>query len=65
MAKHTETVLLSLRETASLLNVSRTTLWRITRDGNLPTVGIGTRRLVREDDLTAYIERCRSEPKRH
>ena len=43
----TDRRLLSIRQAADALNVSRTTIWRLLRDGQLPTVELrrGSRRI--------------------
>lgn len=48
----------TLREVAWKLNISYTTVWRLTRDGEIRTVRIGTKVLVPESELQAYIERA-------
>lgn len=42
----TERDLLSLADVAYRLSVSRTTVWRLVREGRLPVVRIGSRTLV-------------------
>lgn len=49
--------LVSLDETrAALGDISRTTLWRLIRDGALSTVAIGSRRFVRATEISRFIE---------
>lgn len=48
--------LLDVKETAARLRVSRTTIYELFASGALRSVHIGTRRLVRPDDLDAFIE---------
>lgn len=48
--------LLTVKEAAALLRVSRTTVYELFLRGTLPSVHIGARRLVRTDDLAAFIE---------
>lgn len=47
---------LSRSEAANYLNVGVTTLWRLTKSGDLTSIQIGTRRLYREEDLTSFLE---------
>ena len=47
---------LSRYEAAQYLNVGLTTLWRLTKSGDLTSIQIGTRRLYREEDLTGFLE---------
>lgn len=53
--------LLSQAEAAFQLGISRTTLWRLIRAGELATVHIGSRSLVTRRSLVAFISR-RSSP---
>lgn len=48
--------LLSLQQTRERLKISRTQVFRLLRDGQLKGVRVGTRTLVREADLAAFIE---------
>jgi excisionase family DNA binding protein len=52
---HTSSRLLTLAEAMELLGISRTTLWRLTRCGDLPVVRIGTRRLIEPQALRDFI----------
>lgn len=47
---------LSRSEAATYLHVGVTTLWRLTKSGDLTSIQIGTRRLYREEDLTSFLE---------
>ena len=47
---------LSRSEAATYLNVGVTTLWRLTKSGDLTSIQIGTRRLYREEDLASFLE---------
>lgn len=47
---------LSRSEAATYLNVGVTTLWRLTKSGDLTSIQIGTRRLYREEDLSSFLE---------
>ncbi len=56
--------LLTIMETAKLLSVSRTTLWRMTLDGDIPAIRFrhtGTSR-YNLDDIEAFIRGERAEP---
>lgn len=49
---------LSLRDAgAALGGVSRSHIYTLTRSGQLPTVKVGGRRLVRVADLRSYLDR--------
>lgn len=48
--------LLTLEEVQQRLAVSRTTVYRLIRAGDLPTVKIRDSRRVREQDLDSFIE---------
>jgi excisionase family DNA binding protein len=48
--------LLTLKETTKILAISRATLWRILKRGELPFVKVGRRPVrIRRDDLNTYI----------
>jgi excisionase family DNA binding protein len=47
--------LLTVMEAAAACRVSRTTIYEQFAAGTLPSVHIGARRLVRADDLAAFI----------
>lgn len=53
--------LLSVPEARKRLNVGHTTIYRLLGSGQLGSVKIGTRRLVPEDAVDAYIARLQSE----
>lgn len=44
-------------EAAQLLGVSRSQLYELFNTGDVPSVKIGTRRLVRHEALVAYLDR--------
>lgn len=48
--------LLSVADVIAELGVCRTTVFRLFKDGSLKTLTIGRRRLVRPDDLRAFID---------
>ena len=48
--------LLSLEDAAAVLNVGRTTIYRLVREGSLATVTIGRTRRVRPADLDRFID---------
>lgn len=43
-------------EAAALLRINRTTLWRLRKSGDLSTVTIAGRSLIRRDELLSYID---------
>jgi excisionase family DNA binding protein len=51
-----ERMLYSLKELQQRLCVSRTTIYQLLSDGLLPSVKIGSRRLVTATALSAYVE---------
>lgn len=42
---------LTIKETCQLLGLSRTTVWRVIKNGRIKTAKIGTRVIIRKDDL--------------
>ena len=57
--------LLSQKAAADRLGVCRTTIWKMVKAGQIPTVLIGKRRLIDPRDLEALIQNSkvyRSEP---
>jgi excisionase family DNA binding protein len=48
--------LLTVAEVANLMRVSRMTVYRLIRRGQLKAVRVGRNYRVREDDLSAYLE---------
>jgi excisionase family DNA binding protein len=51
--------LYSIRDAAKLLgNVSERFVWQLMHDGVLKPVRIGSRTLLRDDHLAAYIDSC-------
>jgi excisionase family DNA binding protein len=50
-----ETILISQAEAARLLSVERTTIWRMTKRGDLTTVKIGSRRLIVLGSLREFV----------
>jgi len=51
-----EVAVLNIDEAANYLRVSRSTVWRLFRDRKLTRVRVGTRTLVRKDELDALIQ---------
>lgn len=49
-------LLLSIPSAADRLGIGRTTLYKLANDGVVPTVQVGSRRLIRDADLVAYAE---------
>lgn len=52
-----ERILCSIRDTASALGMGRTKTYQMIADGQLETVQIGTRRLVKVASIKAFVER--------
>jgi excisionase family DNA binding protein len=48
-------------DVARALNLGRATTWALVASGIIPSLKIGKRRLVRWDDLAAYVERLSAE----
>ena len=48
--------LLTVAEVATLMRVSRMTVYRLIRRGQLKAIRVGRNYRVREQDLTAYLE---------
>lgn len=48
---------MNVNETAEMLGVSRITIWRLTKDGLLSVVKIGSRTLVRQSECEAFMDR--------
>lgn len=46
---------LSIREAAEVTGLGYTTLRKVVREGQLPTVRVGRRRLVRFEDLESWL----------
>jgi excisionase family DNA binding protein len=51
-----ERILISVNEAAQMLNLSKSYLYRETRNRTIPHVRIGSRILFRVEDLDAWIE---------
>ncbi len=47
---------LSVEEAANYLSVSRAALYRLMSSGQVPSLHIGKRRVVRREDLDAFLE---------
>ncbi|MDQ7041120.1 MAG: helix-turn-helix domain-containing protein [Rhodothermus sp.] len=52
--------LLPLKEVQQRLNVCRTTLWKLRKSGQLPSVQIGRRVLIDERDLDRFIQQTKA-----
>jgi len=50
------TRLLTVAEVASVMRVSRMTVYRLIRRGQLKAIRVGRNYRVREDDLNSYLE---------
>jgi excisionase family DNA binding protein len=48
--------LMTVEEVASVMRVSRMTVYRLIRRGQLQAIRVGRNYRVREDDLTTYLE---------
>ncbi len=59
----TEKVLLSVRETLSILGISRQLFYNLANRGELPTLKIGNSRKVSRRSLEEYIERLERDAK--
>ncbi|HSL12456.1 MAG TPA: helix-turn-helix domain-containing protein [Actinomycetota bacterium] len=51
----TEARLLTVNEVADLLRVSRMTVYRMIKDGDMPAVRVGRGYRLREDDVDTYL----------
>ena len=51
-------VVLTVSETAVYFRISRATVWRLLRTGELKKVRIGGRTLVRRVDADAFLAKC-------
>lgn len=49
--------LLPTREAAAYLGIGRATLYKLIGSGDMPTVHIGSRTLIDQQDLDVYIDR--------
>lgn len=49
----------SLKEAAESMSVGPTTVAKLVREGELKTAKVGRRRLVFNDSIDAYLERCK------
>lgn len=52
----TESGLLVVREVAELMRVSRMTVYRLIRAGDLPAIRVGRNLRIRRGDIAAYLE---------
>ncbi|MGH9023861.1 MAG: helix-turn-helix domain-containing protein [Acidimicrobiia bacterium] len=51
-----ESALLVVREVAELMRVSRMTVYRLIRAGDLPAIRVGRNLRIRQGDVAAYLE---------
>jgi excisionase family DNA binding protein len=58
----TPRVALSVADAADSLGISRATAYNLMRDGRLPYVKLGRRRLVRTADLAAFLDGLTGSP---
>ncbi len=56
--------LLTVKEVMEVLRVSRTTLWQMTKRGEIGSYKIGNESRYSEEDIRAYLDSIRQEPKR-
>jgi excisionase family DNA binding protein len=54
--------LMTVNQLARLLGVSRWTIYRLVRDGEVRAVKVGERNRFRPEDVNAYLERQREGP---
>lgn len=54
-------LVITVEEAARELRCGRTTIYALIRDGDLPSVRIGTLRRIRTNDLRTYIDRLAAE----
>lgn len=54
--------MVTVKNVAVRLNVSLALAYRLISSGEIPSVRIASTIRVKEDDLEAYIERCRQQP---
>lgn len=52
----TKTLLFSVEDTARSLGIGRSSLYLLIAEGKIATVKIGRRTLIREDEITRYVE---------
>jgi len=50
---------LTIPEAAEELNIGERSVWRLIKDGKLPTYHFGDSTRIKREDLDAYVERCR------
>lgn len=55
-------VLLSISEAARLLSISRSTLYSLLGDGQLPSVRIASRRLLARNSIDEFVEKRNARP---
>jgi len=55
-----EPILLNVRETAAFLGISQTTVWKLTKEGTLPSVKLGRSVKWRRETLERRIEEMES-----
>ena len=59
-------LLLTVEDTAKLLSVSRNTVFKLLRSGDLASMTIGAKRLIPREEIDRFIrERTRQRPARH
>jgi len=56
MSTRAERGLLSVNELATYLGVTRSTVYRLVREGELQSVKVGRRKKFRPEDIDAYLE---------
>ena len=61
--RHESALLVGVDEGQEMLNVSRTTIYKLMDSGELPSVRLGTRRLIVRSAITDLIERAVVQPR--
>jgi len=60
-AKHFPSAMLTVAEACQHLRISKWTLYRLIQGGKLPTIKIGSRRLISTRSIHQFIERLESD----
>jgi excisionase family DNA binding protein len=50
-------LLLTINQVAALLNLGRTKTYEIVRSGKIKSLKVGSRRLIRREDVELYVEK--------
>ena len=57
----TDKLVYSVNEAAELLSIGRTMLYDLMREGRLPSLKVGHRRLIARADLERFVEQAQGE----